>query len=83
MRGAAAANEVERGTGSLWAPPSRGRRVVQPQRADEGRIWSSISPQLMVSAIDLNTNGFADRFAGDLALSATPRLFVVDQFATG
>ena len=50
--------------------------------ANEGRILVlDVATDAMVGAIDLNTDGFADSFAGDLALSRDGRrLFVVDQF---
>ena len=50
--------------------------------ANEGRIIVlDIATATVAGAIDLNTGGFEDSFAGDLALSRDGRrLFVVDQF---
>jgi len=50
--------------------------------ANEGRIVVlDVASASVVAAIELNTGGFEDSFAGDLALSRDGRrLFVVDQF---
>jgi len=50
--------------------------------ANEGRIIVlDVATTNVVGSIDLNTGGFEDSFAGDLALSRDGRrLFVVDQF---
>jgi DNA-binding beta-propeller fold protein YncE len=50
--------------------------------ANEGRIIAlDVATATVVGSIDLNAGGFADSFAGDLALSRDGRrLFVVDQF---
>jgi YVTN family beta-propeller protein len=50
--------------------------------ANEGRILVlDVATATVAGTIELNTNGFEDSFAGDLALSRDGRrLFVVDQF---
>src|SRR5258708_6677702 len=50
--------------------------------ADEGRILElDVASGRVARAFDLNSGGYADSFAGDLALSQDGlRLFVVDQF---
>jgi YVTN family beta-propeller protein len=73
----------ERGTGSyMGAAFSPDGASFYYGSANEGRILVlDVATDARVGAIDLNTNGFADSFAGDLALSRDGRrLFVVDQF---
>ena len=72
-----------RGTGSyMGAAFSPDGASFYYSSANEGRILIlDVATDAMVGAIDLNTNGFDDSFAGDLALSRDGRrLFVVDQF---
>src|SRR5439155_18394915 len=73
----------ERGTGSyMGAAFSPDGASFYYGSANEGRILVlDVATAAVVGAIDLNTNGFDDSFAGDLALSRDGRrLFVVDQF---
>jgi YVTN family beta-propeller protein len=73
----------ERGSGTyMGAAFSPDGALFYYGSANEGRILVlDVATDAMVGAVDLNTNGFADSFAGDLALSRDGRrLFVVDQF---
>jgi YVTN family beta-propeller protein len=73
----------ERGTGSyMGAAFSPDGATFYYGSANEGRILVlDVATDALVGAIDLNTHGFDDSFAGDLTLSRDGRrLFVVDQF---
>ena len=73
----------ELGTGSyMGAAFSPDGKYFYYGSANEGRIVVlDVTSATVAATIELNTNGFEDSFAGDLALSRDGRrLFVVDQF---